>query len=246
VAQQVIDAARYAEAINRAGQLRMLSQRLVKLYALGCAGIRTSDTAGLFADSLGQVDEDLAILTRTLSAPTFGDLLAAVLTPWKTLRAALAAPGQIIRLPEVDRLAEDMLLQAEQLTANLEVAGLAAALHVINVSGRQRMLSQRLAKAALMRELLSGPTATAAATTMAEARAELLAGLDYLKALPLSNEAIAGEVQAAMISWEACDVALNSIAKPASQEQLAVLSETLLGHFDRLTDHLERGMQALI
>ncbi|RYF17117.1 MAG: ANTAR domain-containing protein [Oxalobacteraceae bacterium] len=34
VSQRVIDAARYGEAINRAGQLRMLSQRAVKLYAL--------------------------------------------------------------------------------------------------------------------------------------------------------------------------------------------------------------------
>ena len=33
VSQQVIDAAHYADAINRAGRLRMLSQRIVKLYA---------------------------------------------------------------------------------------------------------------------------------------------------------------------------------------------------------------------
>ena len=37
VAQQVIDGARDAEAINRAGQLRMLSQRLVKLTAMEAA-----------------------------------------------------------------------------------------------------------------------------------------------------------------------------------------------------------------
>ena len=36
VSRQVIDTAEVAEAINRAGQLRMLSQRLVKLSALAC------------------------------------------------------------------------------------------------------------------------------------------------------------------------------------------------------------------
>jgi CheY-like chemotaxis protein len=41
VSRQVIDAARTAEAINRAGQQRMLSQRLVKLYALGCSRTET-------------------------------------------------------------------------------------------------------------------------------------------------------------------------------------------------------------
>ena len=45
IAQQVIDAARYAEAVNRAGQLRMLSQRMVKLYALMCAGVTPDETA---------------------------------------------------------------------------------------------------------------------------------------------------------------------------------------------------------
>ena len=34
VSRQVIAAAHYADAVNRAGKLRMLSQRLVKLYAL--------------------------------------------------------------------------------------------------------------------------------------------------------------------------------------------------------------------
>jgi len=106
VSQQVIDSARYAEAINRAGQLRMLSQRLVKLYALTCAGIRADETRGLFTDSVGLVDGNLAILARSLSKPTFGDLLDAVLAPWKPLRTALEAPALASRLQEVDRLAE--------------------------------------------------------------------------------------------------------------------------------------------
>src|SRR6185369_6331900 len=37
VSQQVIAAAGIAESVNRAGQLRMLSQRVVKLYALRVA-----------------------------------------------------------------------------------------------------------------------------------------------------------------------------------------------------------------
>ena len=89
VSQRVIDSARYAEAINRAGQLRMLSQRLVKLYALACAGIRPEETRRLFAASLGHADGNLDSLGRSLSKPTFGDLLDAVLAPWAELRQAL-------------------------------------------------------------------------------------------------------------------------------------------------------------
>ena len=246
VSQQVIESARYAEAINRAGQLRMLSQRLIKLYALTCAGVRATETKGLFADSIGLVDGNLAILARSLSKPTFGDLLDAVLAPWKPLRAVLEAPALTSRMQEVDRMAERMLLQAEQLTANLEIVGFAAALHVINVSGRQRMLSQRLAKAALMGALLNGKAATAAGNAMAATRAELVDGFAYLGCLPLSNVEIAGELAHATQAWERLQAALMQLETKTGQDAVAVLSETLLLHLDRLTDHIERGMQALV
>ena len=235
VSQQVIDSARYGEAINRAGQLRMLSQRLVKLCVLGLATIRPDETARLFADSLGQVDQNLAILKRSLSQPTFGDLLDAVMQPWSALRSALAAPT-MDRLEEIDRLAELVLLRAERLTSNLEVAGFAAALHVINVAGRQRMLSQRLAKQALLGD----------ARNAGETRAELVAGFAYLLRLPLSNASIARELEGATAAWEALQAALLTIGSAAGQDAVAVSSEALLGHFDRLTEHLERGMQSLV
>jgi AmiR/NasT family two-component response regulator len=246
VSQQIIESARYAEAINRAGQLRMLSQRLVKLYALTCAGVRADETKRLFVDSIGLVDGNLAALARSLSKPTFGDLLDAVLAPWKPLRATLETPALASRLQEVDRLAERMLLRAEQLTANLEIVGFAAALHVINVSGRQRMLSQRLAKAALMGALLSGKAAAAARDAMAAARAELVDGFAYLDRLPLSNAEVAGEIAQATQAWERFQAALMQLDAKTGQDAVAVLSETLLLHLDRLTDHIERGMQALV
>ncbi len=246
VSQQVIESARYAEAINRAGQLRMLSQRLVKLYALTCAGIRAAETKKLFADSIGLVDGNLAILARSLSKPTFGDLLDAALVPWKPLRTVLEAPALASRLQEVDRLAETMLLRAEQLTANLEIVGFAAALHVINVSGRQRMLSQRLVKAAFMGILLSGKAAVSARATTAAARAELVEGLAYLSHLPLSNAEIGIELARATQAWDRLGAALAQIGLEAGQNDVAALSEELLAHFDSLTDHIERGMQALV
>ncbi len=246
VSQQVIDAARYAEAVNRAGQLRMLSQRLVKLYALACAGIRPRDTQALFSGSLAQVDDNLATLSRSLSRPTFGDLLDAVLAPWAELRQALGAAPATGRLAQVDRLAEQVLVQAERLTANLETAGFASALRVINVAGRQRMLSQRVAKAALIGVLLDGPAAVAAQAELETATTELVAGFVYLNALPLSNAEIGREVGQAGQAWTSLQTALSQAQTAAGQSSIAIVSEALLATIDRLTEHLERGMQALV
>ena len=243
VAQQVIDASRYAEAVNRAGQLRMLSQRLVKLYALMCADVTPEVTANLCRDSIAQIEANLAILGRTLSKPTFGDLIEAVSTPWGQLKAALAAAPAVARLAAIDAQAERLLTQAEALTRTLETAGFAAALHVINVSGRQRMLAQRLAKLAIVASLAPGSAGRDAMTT---AETAFVDGLAYLARIPLSSPEIRAALDAAVADWTLYRPALARASEPAARNEIATLSEALLGHFETLTDLYERGMQMLM
>ncbi len=244
VARQVIDSARYAEAINQAGQLRMLSQRLVKLYALRCAAPHGIDVAVLFAAAASQVDATLATLERALSKPTFGDLLESVAAPWRTLRRSLALPESQAGLLAVDALAEEMLLRAELLTENLEIAGFAVALHVINVAGRQRMLAERFAKAALLAALLGG----AAEPWRAEVErlyGQIEESLAYLDALPMTNPEITRELAEARALWAAL-LAVPDIGTPAWGGGMAATSEALLASFERLTDQLERAVQSML
>lgn len=241
VAQQVIDASRAAEAVNRAGQLRMLSQRLVKLYALMCADITPDVTLGLCRASIEHVEANLATLKRTLSRATFGDLIEAVQKPWIPLKAALAARPDAGRLTEIDGLAERLLAQAETLTRALENAGLAGTLHVINVSGRQRMLSQRLAKLALMGTF--GDPAPLAERRQ-DAEAAFADGLAYLRKIPLTSEEISVLLRTAEADWASFTAVLHGGSQ--ARAEIARLSEALLATFDELTGHYERGMQMLM
>ena len=245
VSNVVIDSARYAEAINRAGQLRMLSQRVVKLYALMCLDVGRAAHSQLFTQSIEQANGILAMLNRNLSRPTFGDLLDAVAKPWTKLHAVARLTSNIAHVCEIDALAEQVLERAEILTANLEIAAYAPALNAINIAGRQRMLSQRVAKQALIR-VLRVKTHGPSNARRGDAQGELVKGLDYLSKLPLSNGEITCELERTVTAWADLQRALAEQATPAGQAAIADTSEVLLAHFERLTDLIERGVQLFI
>ena len=244
VSQQVIGAATDAEALNRAGQLRMLPQRLVKLYALGLAASPAG--AKLYTESSERIDANLAALAKGLSRSTYGDLLNAVRAAWATLKAALAPPLSAAALADVDAQAERMLLHADRLVANLEAGTMTGRLHVINVSGRQRMLSQRVAKQALLSQLLRGDAAATARREAEHARDAFDAAMNYLRGVPLSSREIAESLSAVEAAWEALTQAATHARTAAAQQALGDASEVLLALLEQLTERYERSMQILM
>lgn len=242
VSQHVIVAAGLAEAINRAGQLRMLSQRLVKLYALACM----SADASALPESCARVDANLATLAKNLSKSTYGDLIDAVMQPWSPLKALLSERVDPAHLPEVGGLADRMLLQADRLVSALEANGAATTLRVINVCGRQRMLSQRVAQHALLSVLLKGVEAAAAAAEAEKSRLEFEQALDHLAAAPLTTREIRESLDEAVRVWTVMSRAVMRPRAVDSPRTLAEASETLLALFDQLTLRYEHSMQVLV
>lgn len=249
VSQQVIDAAMVAEAVNRAGQQRMLSQRLVKLYALACSATDGAAAALLMRQSKARVEENLDKLGKTLSAATFGDLLEAARLAWQPLHALLDAPPNARRLQELDALAEQLLARSEALVAALEGSGLASTVRVINVSGRQRMLAQRLAKQALLAALSlpAQPEASAQARAQfAETEHAFDEGMATLADAPLASAQIRESLAATRGEWDALREGAAVAGTHAGRMRLASASEALLTQFDRLTDAYQHSLQVLM
>lgn len=245
VSQHVIDAARFAQAVNRAGQLRMLSQQLLKHAALQLLAADPAPDAARIATLLTRGEQNLASLDKSLSQPTYGDLLAAVHAPWQQLAIALRRPIRRDRLAAIDRLAEQLLEQAERLTTQLEQAALAAPLRVINLSGRQRMLSQRVAKQALLACLLSGDAAAVARRDAAVSMQAFATALGELEGMPLSSAEIRSDLAEARRLWSAMP-ALAAVAAAPGQALLRDSSESLLALFEQLTQRYEHSLQMLL
>lgn len=243
VSRHVIDAALVAGAMNRAGQQRMLSQRLVKLYALACSGTEAASAALLMRQSVARVDENLAYLEKALSAATYGDLLAAARAGWQPLKQMLSTAARAEQLAELDGRAEAMLRQADALVAALEGSGLAATVGVVNVSGRQRMLAQRCAKIALLRtvspagQLDDGLRATAAAFEE---------GMAALADAPLTSSQIRQGLGDARDAWTRLQEGVRKAESPPGRLAIASASEELLALFDQLTDAYEHSLQVLL
>jgi AmiR/NasT family two-component response regulator len=249
VSEHIIHSARFAEGVNRAGQLRMLSQRLIKLYLLQLAGVQAKQQQERLKDSVQRIDGNLALLGKSLSQPTFGDLLEQVVATWKRLKPALQGGPQAARVARIDELADALLQDAERLTASLEKAGSVAPLQVLNMAGRQRMLSQRFAKHALL-GVLGTPgdagVAQRSETGMAEARAAFEQALGYLNTIPLTTPDIRSALDTAAVGWQHMLAGAADARRPAGQEKLASASESLLDVFEQLSAQYERSMQMLV
>jgi AmiR/NasT family two-component response regulator len=243
VSRQVIDAARVAGAINRAGQQRMLSQRLVKLYALACSRTDGAAAALLMRESVARIEENLAALEAELSAATYGDLIGTARSGWQALRPLVDAPAQPTHLDLVDTLAEAVLAHADALVLALEGSGLAATVGVINVSGRQRMLSQRMAKLALLAAVAPGEGQAQALLQAAQGFED---GLQLLAAAPLSTPQIRAALEQGAQAWARLQEAVPQAGKPAGRIKLAAASEELLELFDRLTQAYQHSIQVLM
>jgi AmiR/NasT family two-component response regulator len=246
VSQQIIQSARFAESVNRAGQLRMLSQQIIKLVLLQLAGIDAPAQQQRLKEATLRIDGTLVHLGKTLSKPTYGDLQAQVLLTWARLKAALQATPRADQMTYVDELAELLLQEAERLTTSLENAGSVSPLQVLNVAGRQRMLSQRYAKYALLQVLGGADVTLRCESGMAAARTSFEQSLQYLNSIPLSTPEIRNALEAAGKGWlQLLDGAADA-PQLGGQERVALASEELLELFEQLSGDYERSMQMLV
>lgn len=252
VSQHIVQSARFAEDVNRCGQLRMLSQRLVTLQVLQGAGLLAGPSAQQLQESVQRIDANLAYLGKSLSQATYGDLLGQVQQTWSDLQPVL----QTRLAPEVaasayarlDELAEHLLQGAERLTGQLESASPAPPLRVLNLAGRQRMLSQRFAKYAVLALLGDAALQERSATGMAVARAAFEEALTYLNGLPLSTPDIHAALETAGIGWLTLVAATKAAPGAGDATQLhglAQASENLLAVLEQLSAHYEHSMQML-
>jgi AmiR/NasT family two-component response regulator len=243
VSRSVIEAAQWADAINRAGQLRMLSQRLVRVAAQLLAGIDVQRARVLRTQSTERVQQNLDHLATLELGAAGVRVLGEVQTAWNGLATLLAAKPTPQGLAEIDARGEALLLAAEAMTEALEASGARRALRIVNICGRQRMRAQRLAKDALLASTLAaGASRDRLLPTMSEFEAALL----ELERAPLSSPEIRAGLVTARDEWLRLVGGVQALDSPEGRATLVRSSEALVDTFERLTGWYEHSLQVIM
>jgi nitrate/nitrite-specific signal transduction histidine kinase len=227
-----------AAAVNKAGRQRMLSQFLVKEYLQVATGVDAGMARGHLFEAIAVFDDQLVDLKDFASTPDLREAFAAVDAQWKEFKQIVAGPASRSQAVVLHAAGERLLAAAERNTAAIERHTGRPAGRLVNVAGRQRMLSQRVAKDYLM--VVSRVSPDAAQAEMKIAREEFVAGMQELRGNPAGAEAekLLTEVET---SWRELEPLLGrSRAIETERERVIRLTDAILVRMERVTSLVEK------
>lgn len=228
-----------SEAINKAGQQRALSQRMSKAWLMLVLDVDKASAQRVLDKSLALFDRHLVELKGFAPNPALKATYSLMDASWGEMKAILVgtAPARAAA-PTLLALDSKVLALAQQGTEQYEAALNQPLGKLVNLAGRQRMLSQRMAKFYLAANL--PVDAGRAAQEISLARSEFISAMTTLRNAPEATPRIKDEMKLADGQWLFFDTALKKMNQGTASNQAVsdvfVSSENLLSVIDNVTN----------
>lgn len=226
-------------AVSTAGRQRMLSQRIVKAYAQLGQDVLPELSRAQIAESVALFDRQQVELKALARDEALKAALAEVDAKWKPVRAVATGP---VDRAGIDRLVAadgDLLAATDQVALILRERVGTPKSRLVNVSGRQRMLSQRAAKAYMLRAW--GVSSLRVDEEMRQSIQEFGDALAVLRQSSANTPEIDRELESVAVQWEWFTAALELEGAFSYRLLIADACESILRSMEVITTLYERS-----
>jgi nitrate/nitrite-specific signal transduction histidine kinase len=223
-----------ASSINLAGEQRMLSQRVVKLYSQIGLNVLPGPATGQIAVASGQFENNLEALKAVVAGSEKAtDAYKKLFDEWLKLKKAMSIAISRDAAEALARQSEATLAAAERLTSIIEDESKSVTNRIINLAGRQRMLSQRVAANYLLRSW--GVESSAVRDNLDRSVKDFSAGLEKLLAHQENSDEIRLELEEVTQQWEWLRASLSVDGAGAYRLIVAESADGILEATNRIT-----------
>lgn len=228
------------KAINEAGRQRMLTQRILKIYSQIGLGIRPELSRKELKNSVALFDMQLERLSSIASEPELQEALGTIHNLWQPYKRLATGKVALEYARQLLRTSEELLYESHKLVMRLQDR---SALPIgegelINIAGRQRMLSQRLANFYYLN--CWGINSVSIRNQVLEAQNEFAGALQLLQSRSVHNPEISDKLHQLAWNWERFTSALKKQGGSCFDLMVLDASEQLLNSLEVLTGLYER------
>lgn len=231
-----------AEAVNMSGLQRMLSQRIAKSYLMLGQRVSVQEATKQRETSIALFESNLKELKAYAPTPEMNEGLKKVETVWMGYKKRVLQTPSREEALTVIRQSDEVLKLSESVVKMVQEYSKVSSARLVNISGRQRMLSQRIAKLYLTKSW--GLTYEGLDQDLTAAINDYENALAELTASPLNTDEIKQGLAKVQGIWK-----FSKSGFALSNENLYVptaianTTENLLKHMQAITKQYEVQMQ---